>query len=159
MKITLKPKIKIQYNVNKDDKWKSDKITKKVTKALGKNRHWWNIKNIKSNEESLNLEQIYDFEIQQNISPQPDLLQQMPRLSLENVPTDTKTSQEKKQIHKTLLLKNKFDNSKSKQVELNHLRKEGCLYTKHINEGQNCISLRRILKEKVANSEKLVKAR
>ena len=34
--------------------------------------------------------------MQQNINPQPDLLQQMSRLSLKNIPTDTETSQEKK---------------------------------------------------------------
>ena len=118
----------MQYNVNEDDKWESAKITKRAAKALGKNRHWWNIKNISGNEQSLNLQQMYDFEMQQNINPQPDLLQQMSRLSLKNIPTDTETSQEKNQIHKTLLVKNKFDNLKSKQVELNQLKKEGFLH-------------------------------
>ena len=66
--------------------------------------------------------------MQQNTNPQPDLLQQMSRLSLKNIPTDTETSQEKNQIHKTLLVKNKFDNLKSKQVELNQLKKEGFLH-------------------------------
>ena len=118
----------MQYKVNEDDKWESAKIKKRAAKALGKNRHWWNIKNTSGNEQSLNLQQMYDFEMQQKINPQPDLLQQMSRLSLKNIPTDTETSQEKEQIHKTLLVKNKFDNLKSKQVELNQLKKEGFLH-------------------------------
>ena len=35
---------------------------------------------------------MYDFEIQQNTSHESDLLQQLSRLSLKNIPTDTEPS-------------------------------------------------------------------
>ena len=72
-------------------------------------------------------------------SQESELLQQMSRLSLENIPTDTETSQDE-------------------QVELDQWKKED-VYTEHIDEGQDCISFRWVLKEKVANGEKLVKTR
>ena len=80
--------------------------------------------NLSGNEQSLNLEQIYDFEIQQKISKESDLLQKMSRLSLENIPTDTEASQDENQIHETLLVKNKYDILKTKQVELDQWKKE-----------------------------------
>ena len=68
----IKPKTKIKYKANEGDKWESPEITKRAAKASGKNCHWWNIKNLSGNEQSLNLEQIYDFEKQQNISQESD---------------------------------------------------------------------------------------
>ena len=125
-------------------------ITKRAAKASGKYRHWWNIKYLSGNEQSLNLEQIYDFEIQQNIRHESDLLQQLSRLSLKNIPTDTEPSQDENQIHETLLAKNKYDILKVKQVELDYWKNQD-VYMQHIDEGQNCYSLRWVLKEKLAN--------
>ena len=82
----------------------------------------------------------------------------MSRLSLENIPTDTEASQDENQIHETLYVKNKYDVTKAKQVELDQWKKED-IYTELIDEGQDCISLRWVLNEKVANGEKLVKVR
>ena len=58
----------------------------------------------------------------------------MSRLSLENVSTGTEASQNKNQIHKTLLVKNKYDILKTKQVELDQWKKED-IYMEHIDEG------------------------
>ena len=87
-------------------------------------------------------------------SHEPDL-QHLSRLSLENIPTDAEASQDENQIHKTLLVKNKYDILKAK---LDQWKKED-VYTKLVDEGQDCISLRWVLKEKVANGEKLVQTR
>ena len=38
------------------------KKPRELQKPQEKNRHWWNIKNLSVNEQSLNLEQIYHFE-------------------------------------------------------------------------------------------------
>ena len=62
----VKPKTKIKYKVHEDDEWESAEITKRAGKASGKKHHWWNIRNLSGNEQSLNLDQIYDFEIQRN---------------------------------------------------------------------------------------------
>ena len=57
----------------------------------------------------------------------------MSRLSLENISTDTEASQNKNQIHKTLLVKNKYDILKTKQVELEQWKEED-IYMEHIDE-------------------------
>ena len=61
-------------------------------------------------------------------SQESELLQQMSRLSLENIPTDTEASQDKNQIHETLLVKNKYDILKAKQVGLDQWKKDYILY-------------------------------
>ena len=120
----------IKCKVNEGEKWESAEISYRAANTSEKNPHWWNIKNLSGNAQSLNLEQIYDFEIQQNISQESDILQQMSRLSLENNSTDTGASQNKNQVQKTPLVKNKHNILKAKQVELDLWKKE------RIDEGQ-----------------------
>lgn len=157
----LAPKTKVKYQVNKNDTWESAEITSRAAKATGKNRNWWNIKNPTGQQQSVNFEHIHDFEIQQNKenpTSEPDIIQQMSRLSLENIPANLESSEDEKQIHETLLVKNKCDVIKAKHKELEQWNQEG-VYSEQTDEGQDCISLRWVLKEKIIDGEKIVKAR
>ena len=64
----------------------------------------------------------------------------MSRLSLEYIPTGIEESQDENQIDKALLVKIKCNILKAKQIELGTWKK-GVVYTEHIGEGQDCISL------------------
>ena len=112
------------------------------------------------NQQSLNFEKIHHFELQDtnDNANDPELLEQMSRLSLENIPKSVETSQDETQIHETLLMKNNSDILEAKQKELEQWKKEG-VYTEHTNQGQDCISLRWILKEKFVDDKKIIKAR
>ena len=119
------------------------KKPRELQKPQEKNRHWWNIKNLSVNEQSLNLEQIYHFEY--NKTSQESDLQQISSLSLQNIPTDTEALQDENQIHETLFVKNEYDILKAKQVELDQWKKED-VYTENNDEGQDFFSLRWVLK-------------
>ena len=82
----------------------------------------------------------------------------MPRLSLGNIPKSVETSQDETQIHETLLMKNNSNVLEAEQKELDQWKKEG-VYTQHTNQGQDCIPLRWILKEKFLDDTKIIKAR
>ena len=100
------------------------------------------------NQQSLNFEKINHFErLDTNDNTNdPELLEQMSRLSLENLPKSAETSQDETQIHETLLMKNNSDVLEAKQKELDQWKKEG-VYTEHTNQGQDCIFLRWVLKD------------
>ena len=54
--------------------------------------------------------------------------------------------------------KNTSDVLEAKQKELDQWKKEG-VCTEHTNQGQDCISLRWVLKEKYVDDKKIIKAR
>ena len=78
----------------------------------------------------MNFEKIHHFELldTNDTTNDPELLEQMSRLSLENIPKSVETSQDETQIHETLLMKNNSDNLEAKQKELDQCKKEG-VYT------------------------------
>ena len=84
----LRPKTKIKYKVNENDNLQSAEIISRAGKSSGKNRNWWNIENLSGNQQSLNFEKVHHFELQDTIDStnDPELLEQMSKLSLENVP-------------------------------------------------------------------------
>ena len=86
----------------------------------------------------MNFEKVHHFELQDTIDStnDPELLEQMSKLSLENVPKSVETSQDETQIHETLLMKNNSDILEAKQKELEQWKKEG-VYTEHTNQGQD----------------------
>ena len=94
------------------------------------------------NQQFLNFEKIHHFELldANDNTNDPELLEKMSRLSLENIPKSVETTQDETQIHKTLLMKNNSDVIEAKRKELDQWKKEG-VYTKHTNQGQDCISL------------------
>ena len=55
-------------------------------------------------------------------------------------------------------MKNNSDILEAKQKELYQLKKEG-VYTEHTNQGQGCVFLRWLLKEKIFDDKKIIKAR
>ena len=54
----------------------------------------------------------------------PEHLEQMSKLSLENIPKSVETSQDETQIHETLLMKNNSEVLEAKQKELKQWKKE-----------------------------------
>ena len=75
----------------------------------------------------MNFEKIHHFELldtNDNIN-HPELLEQMPRLSLGNIPKSVETSQDKTQIHETLLMKNNSNVLEAEQKEQDQWKKEG----------------------------------
>ena len=108
----------------------------------------------------MNFEKIHHFELlyTNDNTNDPELLEQMSRLSLENIPKSVETTQDETQIHKTLLMKNNSDVLEAKRKELDQWKKEG-VYTEHTNQGQDCISLRWVVKEKLVDEKRIVKAR
>ena len=126
----------------------SAEIISTAGKSSGKSRNWWNVKNLLGNQQSLNFEKINHFErLDTNDNTNdPELLEQMSRLSLENLPKSAETSQDETQMHETLLMKNNSDVLEAKQKELDQWKKEG-VYTEHTNQGQDCIFLRWVLKD------------
>ena len=75
----------------------------------------------------MNFEKIHHFELlntNDNIN-HPELLEQMPRLSLGNIPKSVQTSQDKTQIHETLLMKNNSNVLEAEQKEQDQWKKEG----------------------------------
>ena len=74
----------------------SAEIISRAGKSSGKNRNWWNIENLSGNQQSLNFEKIHHFELQDTIdnTNDPELLEQMSKLSLENIPKSVETSQD-----------------------------------------------------------------
>ena len=123
----LQPKIKIKYKVNENDNLQSAEIISRAGKLSGKNRNWRNIENQSGNQQSLNFEKIHHFELidTNDNTNDPELLEKMPRLSLENIPKSVETSQDETQIHETLLKKNNSYNLEAKQKsKINGKRKE-----------------------------------
>ena len=132
----------------------------KAGKSSGKKQNWWNIENLSGNQQSLNFEKIHHFELldTNDNTNDPKLLEQMSRLSLENIPKSVEILQDETQIHEKLLMKNNSDVLEAKQKELDQWKKEG-VYTEHTNQGQDCISLQLVLKEKFVDNKKIIKAR
>lgn len=84
----------------------------KTGKATGKNCNMWNIKPSSWNQQSLNLKEIHNFEIQGSSEEthfESEFLYQMSRLSLENINGDLEPFKAERQVHGTLLLKDKAD--------------------------------------------------
>ena len=108
----------------------------------------------------MNFEKIHHFELlyTNDNTNDPELLEQMSRLSLENIPKSVEISRDETQIHEKLLMKNNSDVLEAKQKELDQWKKEG-VYTEHTNQGQDCISLQLVLKEKFVDNKKIIKAR
>ena len=100
----------------------------------------------------MNFEKIHHFELldTNDTTNDPELLEQMSRLSLENIPKSVETSQDETQIHETLLMKNNSDDLEAKQKELDQCKKE---FTPK-NQGQDCISLRCISLQKICRWQK-----
>ena len=107
----------------------------------------------------MNFEKIHHFELidTNDNTNDPELLEKMSRLSLENIPKSVETSQDETQIHETLKEK-QFIQSRSQTKEQDQWEKER-VYTEHTNQGQDCISLRWVLKEKFVDDKKIIKAR
>ena len=137
----------------------SVEIISRAGKLSGKNRNWRNIENLSGNQQSLNFEKIHHFELidTNDNTNDPELLEKMSRLSLENIPKSVETSQDETQIHETLKEK-QFIQSRSQTKEQDQWKKER-VYTEHTNQGQDCISLRWVLKEKFVDDKKIIKAR
>ena len=74
----------------------------------------------------MNFEKIRHFELQETNGDtnDPELLEQMSKLSLENIPKSVETSQDETQIHETLLMKNNSEVLEAKQKELEQWKKE-----------------------------------
>ena len=74
----------------------------------------------------MNFEKIRHFELQEtnDNTNDPELLEQMSKLSLENIPKSVETSQDETQIHETLLMKNNSEVLEAKQKELEQWKKE-----------------------------------
>ena len=74
----------------------------------------------------MNFEKIRHFELQETNgnTNDPELLEQMSKLSLENIPKSVETSQDETQIHETLLMKNNSEVLEAKQKELEQWKKE-----------------------------------
>ena len=108
----------------------------------------------------MNFEKIHHFELlyTNDNTNDPELLEQMSRLSLENIPKSVEISQDETQIHEALLMKNNSDILEAKQKELYQWKKEG-IYTEHTNQGQGCVFLRWLLQEKIFDDKKIIKAR
>ena len=104
------------------------KKPRELQKPQEKNRHWWNIKNLSVNEQSLNLEQIYHFEY--NKTSQESDLQQISSLSLQNIPTDTEALQDENQIHETLFVKKRIRHSKGQTSRTRSVEERRCLHGK-----------------------------
>ena len=94
--VKLRAKAKIKYKVNKNDNLQSAEIISTVGKSSGKNQNWWNVENLLGNQQSLQFENIHHFELQDtnDTTNDPEILEQMSRLSLENTPKSVETSQD-----------------------------------------------------------------
>lgn len=84
----------------------------RAEKATKKNCNWWNIKLSSWNQQSLNLKQIHNFEIQGNSEEklvESELSHKISKLSLENIYGDLEPVRDERQVQKTLPLKDEAD--------------------------------------------------
>ena len=76
-----------------------------------------------------------------------EIIDQLSNLSLE---------EDEIQTHETLIVQN---NGKTLEAKKHHQWKSGKVYEEVLNQAQNCISLRWVIKEKLVGNEKFTKAR
>ena len=139
-----------------------------------KYKNWWNIENIYTGDQkSVDLSNVLGLEIigennsqppVENSTEETDLANRLLSLSLNNRHTpccSTNTpspTQDEVQTHQTLITKSSEDTLHAKLKELNEWKKEQ-VYIDEKDESQDCISLRGVLKEKLVDSNKIIKAR
>jgi hypothetical protein len=129
---------KIRYKDYKDLPWQEATISSRAGKATGVNRNWWNTTQPDGTSHAVNLDEVYEWNINDT-----DITQDGP--DLQNNP-DTQESL----VCDNLLATNKSRELEAKLAELDQWKSMG-VYEEIEDNGQECLSLRWVVKDKLSD--------
>jgi hypothetical protein len=136
----IKPGIKVRYRDYADQPTHEGIVTTRAGKARGVNRHWWNTTRPNGTSHAVDFNAVHEWEI----IPQDNLDQEQGQETLVNA---------------TLLTINKSRELDAKKIELEQWKTMD-VYQEVDDIGQDCMSLRWVMKEKINdNGNKTMKAR
>lgn len=146
--LTPKPKIqrnlRIRYKTETSSPWKEAIVTQRAGKATGKFSSWWNVQHPDGTSFSIDFNKINDWQQIEN----SEIYDQ------ENLP-DTPTEQV---VDNVYLSQIKQEEQNAKLIELQQW-KDRKVYKEVKDEGQECISLRWVIKPKIINGKPGLKGR
>ena len=139
---TSKPKIQrnlhIRYKSEAIDPWKEGTVTQRAGKASGKYSSWWNVKHPDGTSLSIDFNKISDWQqIENNTIDDQE--------SHPNIPIE-------QDVDNVYLSQVKQEEQNAKLIELQQW-KDREVYTEVKDEGQECISLRWVIKPKIINGK------
>jgi transposase InsO family protein len=136
----IKPGIKVRYRDYADQPTHEGIVTTRAGKARGVNRHWWNTTRPNGTSHAVDFNAVHEWEI----IPQDNLDQEQGQETLVNA---------------TLLTINKSRELDAKKIELEQWKTMD-VYQEVDDTGQDCMSLRCVMKEKINdNGKQTMKAR
>ena len=139
----LKPNTQIRYKNNLGDEWEISKITSRAGKATGRYSEWWNTESDDGVSKAIDFSKVKEVEI-------------INTTHLENQVTFT--SEVEYQQHGTLISKIEDDTLNAKLSELQQWDERN-VYSITEDSGQECISLRWVIKPKIVDGRTITKAR
>ena len=155
------PKTQIRYKVNHNDDWDEATVVKRAGKSTGKYPNCWNIKSLDGTEKFINLDKIYQFQIPDTKSK--NIQETEPKMN-DTAKTENYSNlveqpiTEEKIVDEVLLSQNKEQEAQAKLAELNQWKIRQ-VYSEIDDEGQQCVSLRWVLKSKIIDNKPGIKAR
>ena len=138
----IKPNSKVQYQVDDDTPWRSATVTSRGGKSSGKMKHWWNVEDSNGHTQAVEFSTIKDWNFAEDPAPNDDA----PTVGVERV------------VDPVLLTRNKEAEVQAKRAELDEWKNKG-VYTEIEDRGQDCMSLRWVVKSKIINGKEGIKAR
>ena len=153
----IKPNITIEYKLGENSPWETVKALSPAGKVTGKYSNCWNTKNQNNFKQPIDFSKIAEWKIaeektsldtQSKENHEMETTDQLSNLSLE---------EDEIQTHESLLVRNKNKTLEAKLSELQQCKSEVCEEVP--DQGQNFISLRWLIKEKLANNKKFIKVR
>ena len=151
----IKPNSLIKYKLSSSSDWETAKILNHAGKATGKYSNCSNISDEYGEQKSIDLSKVKQWKVTKESEVtsrnEDDLLKRLSNLSLNEINDD------ETQIHDTLIANNKSQQTEARLKELEQWKREE-VYDEVTDVGQNCISLRWVMKEKVYNNEKYIRA-
>jgi len=133
----VKVGVRIRYKDYKDDPTSEGLITSRGGRAKGTNKNWWNTVRPDGSNQAVNLDKLYEWEI-------------LPQVAETSSISDTShgTQCQESLVCDVLLASNKSKEANAKQVELEQWKSMD-VYQEIDDRGQECISLRWVLKDKL----------
>ena len=138
--VKITPKIQVRYRFNHDN-WNEATVINRASKATGKYPNCWNVKSSNGSEKFINFEKIHQPQIFDKKSTNSDNLEHETNLNKITYNTEKERCQEPELFETT-------------RIELNQLK----VREVYDEVGQECISLRWVMKSKVDDNKPGVKA-
>ena len=165
----IKPNDYINYRCNNNSKWETVKVLSRAGKATGKYSNCWNTENENGHQKYVDFSKVQWKQVNPPntlSTPDEDLTEQLANVALDptmnqnDITTQSVSSKDVDEVvlHDTLLVKNETDILEAKTKELQQWKKEN-VFIEEEDQGQACISLRWVLREKIINDKKSIKAR